>query len=398
MDFSSKYTEGQQSFRRQVRPWLETHLPQELQNPSGPTALDQTDWEILADIRERLGAKGWLTPQEPTEQGGQGIDSADSAVLIEELETRGLGWLLEETAGILRAIGRCDDQDGRENLAASIAGGRIGCWRSQMDSLDDLDPSVWGIQVTRDADDWILDGEGIFLGRDPAPGFLWTLAVHNSEDHPEHAFSAFLLPPNLDGISIHAVRLMSPDRAHRICFDQVRVPPHCLVGQEIDGWGLARSAFLTPPVTVQPPVQDKPLDDLLDYARNTKVQGVSIAAEPVRQQLLMEAYINSGIQRLFRMRDNWMRASGVALTYQAAQTRLLERRSALRLSEITREVLGVYALLDHRDCRAPNNGIFELQQRMALTSNRAAESDAKMIAQELGLIRQEPARAASATG
>ena len=170
------------------------------------------------------------------------------------------------------------------------------------------------------------------------------------------------------------------------------------MGQEKDGWDLGRSTFLIPSATAYTSVQDQPLDDLLDYARTTTVQGVSIAAEPVRQQLLMEAYINRGIQRLFRMRDTWMRSTGTALTYHAAQTRLWEQRSALRLSEITREVMGVYALLDHRDPRAPNNGNFELQQRLALTNSSASGSDSKIIARALGLASQEPERVGSSAG
>ena len=398
MDFTYKYTDGQQSFRREVRSWLETHLPGEMQDSSGPPVLNQTGWGVCAALREKLGAKGWLAPQEPIERGGEGLDPANATVLFEELDARGLGWLLEETAGALRAIARCDAQGDRESLATAIANGRIGCWRSQIHSIDDLDPGDWGIQVTRDADDRILDGEGIFQGRDPAPGYLWTLAVHDPAGHPEQAFSAFLIPPNLDGISIHPVRRMSPDPAHRICFDQVRIPPHCLVGQEKDGCDLARSTFLIPSATAYTSVQDQPLDDLLDYARTTTVQGVSIAAEPIRQQLLMEAYINRGIQRLFRMRDTWMRSTGTALTYHAAQTRLWEQRSALRLSEITREVMGVYALLDHRDPRAPNNGNFELQQRLALPNISASGSDSKIIAQALGLASQEPERVGSSAG
>jgi len=398
VDFTYKHTEGQQSFRREVRSWLEARLPREMQDSSGPPVLNQTGWGVCAALREKLGAKGWLSPQAPTQQGSQDMDPANATVLFEELEARGLGWLLEETAGALRAIARCDAQDGRENLAAAIAGGRIGCWRSQIHSIDDLDPGDWGIQVTRDADDWILDGEGIFQGRDPAPGYLLALAVHDPKDHPDRAFSAFMIPPSLEGISIHKIRRMSADQAQRICFDQVRVPPHSLVGQEKDGWDIAHSAFLIPPTTDYTSVQDRPLDDLLDYARTTTVQGVSIAAEPVRQQLLMEAYINRGIQRLFRMRDVWMRSTGAALTYHAAQTRLWERRSALRLSEITREVMGVYALLDHRDPRAPNNGNFDLQQRLALTNSSASGSDSKIIAHALGLASQEPEIVGSSAG
>ena len=391
MDFTYKYTDGQQSFRREVRSWLETHLPQELQDSSGQPVLDQIGWGGCAALRKKLGAKGWLAPKEPMELGGEGLDPANALVLFEELDARGLGWLTEEAAGVLQAMGRRNNQGDRESPATAIANGRVGCWRSQIHSLDDLDPGDWGIQITRDADDCILDGEGIFQGRDPAPGYLWTLAVHDPGGHPEQAFSAFLIPPNLDGISIHPVRRMSPYQVHRICFDQVRVPPHCLVDQAKEGWFLTQSAFLTPPL----PVRDRPLDDLLDYARTTTVQGVSIAAEPVRQQLLMEAYINRGIQRLFRMRDAWMRSTGAALTYHAAQTRLSEQRSALRLSEITREVMGVYALLDHRDARAPKNGSFALQQRLALADGRSAGSDSKMIADALGLVSHEPERAES---
>ena len=391
MDFTYKYTDGQQSFRREVRSWLETHLPQALQDSSGQPVPDQIGWGECAALRKKLGAKGWLAPKEPMELGGEGLDPANALVLFEELDARGLGWLTEEAAGVLQAMGRRNNQGDRESPATAIANGRVGCWRSQIHSLDDLDPGDWGIQITRDADDCILDGEGIFQGRDPAPGYLWTLAVHDSGGHPEQAFSAFLIPPNLDGISIHPVRRMSPYQVHRICFDQVRVPPHCLVDQAKEGWFLTQSAFLTPPL----PVRDRPLDDLLDYARTTTVQGVSIAAEPVRQQLLMEAYINRGIQRLFRMRDAWMRSTGAALTYHAAQTRLSEQRSALRLSEITREVMGVYALLDHRDARAPKNGSFALQQRLALADGRSAGSDSKMIADALGLVSHEPERAES---
>ena len=391
MDFTYKYTDGQQSFRREVRSWLETHLPQELQDSSGQPVLDQIGWGECAALRKKLGAKGWLAPKEPMELGGEGLDPANALVLFEELDARGLGWLTEEAAGVLQAMGRRNNQGDRESPATAIANGRVGCWRSQIHSLDDLDPGDWGIQITRDADDCILDGEGIFQGRDPAPGYLWTLAVHDPGGHPEQAFSAFLIPPNLDGISIHPVRRMSPYQVHRICFDQVRVPPHCLVDQPKEGWFLTQSAFLTPPL----PVRDRPLDDLLDYARTTTVQGVSIAAEPVRQQLLMEAYINRGIQRLFRMRDAWMRSTGAALTYHAAQPRLSEQRSALRLSEITREVMGVYALLDHRDARAPKNGSFALQQRLALADGRSAGSDSKMIADALGLVSHEPERAES---
>ena len=102
----------------------------------------------------------------------------------------------------------------------------------------------------------------------------------------------------------------------------------------------------------------------------------------------MEAYIESKINRLFRMRDSWMRSTGQSLDYHAAQTALRETRAALRLSEITRYVMGAYSLLDRRDPRAPSAGSLELQQRMSLvrqSQDSSVEGYVAAIAQHLGL-------------
>ena len=71
MDFTYKYTDAQQRFRGDVQSWLETHLPHEVQDTSGQPLLDQIDCNAYASLREKLGAKGWLAPQEPVERGGR---------------------------------------------------------------------------------------------------------------------------------------------------------------------------------------------------------------------------------------------------------------------------------------------------------------------------------------
>ena len=83
-----------------------------------------------------------------------------------------------------------------------------------------------------------------------------------------------------------------------------------------------------------------------------------------------------------------MRSTGQSLDYQAAQTALRETRAALRLSEITRYVMGAYSLLDRRDPRAPSGGRLELQQRMSLigqSQDSGVEGYVAAIAQHLGL-------------
>ena len=108
------------------------------------------------------------------------------------------------------------------------------------------------------------------------------------------------------------------------------------------------------------------VESLWQYAQDTVRGGLVLSKEPVRRQMLVEAYINSRIMRLFRMRDAWMEASGQTATYEPIQTAMWERHADSRYSQIARDVMGIYALLDDDDPNVPTQGDFEAQQRRAL--------------------------------
>lgn len=385
---------------------MDSNLPRELQLSGGTLMLDSEVWEQCRAFRLRLGGKGWLAPIYPANLGGGGISQDDEVVLREELEQRGLVRLVEETVSLLRSVDNWENQDQKQSFLTAIARGRVLCWQPFMNPGETLDPGTMGVHAIRDADDFILNGQGLFAGLGPYPDYLWTLALHDPKAAPQEAFAAFLVPTGLEGITVQTPRRLWPGVVHQVNFDQVRVPPYCLLGNETEGWPLAHSTVLAQPAAASPRQQDSQVASLLDYARNTPHQGGSLGSEPARQQLLMEAYINSRIHWLFRTRDSWMRSTGRTLTYHAAQTNLWEVRSTQRLSEIAREVMGMYALLDREDPRAPAGGSFELQQRKSLAlhdANGAMDGHAGVIARALGLghrkqdTRPEPAGRASPT-
>ena len=132
--------------------------------------------------------------------------------------------------------------------------------------------------------------------------------------------------------------------------------------------------------------------DLFQYARETAQDGVTLIQEPFLQQLLVDAYIASQLTRLLRTRNVWMAATGRRLTYHTAQAALLEKRAALRLSRLVRDIMGMYALLDHQDPRAPSQGRLELQQRRSLASQNPTggpEVQARALAMHLGLDQRK---------
>ena len=396
MDFGYQYTEEQQRFRREVKAWLEDNIPPELRDGWLPQQQDPAAWESCRAFRKLLGDKGWLAPTEPAGQGGGGLTDAHETVLLEELELHRLRWFLETPSQSLKqALQPWINHTHTQHLLLAINTGSVFLWYPWLEQVNELEQGSIEIQAFRDGDDYILNGHGLFRGHGPRPDYLWVLALAGPESAPEEATAAFLVSGDLDGVSVESDRRLVPGEGMTVRFNQTRVPPYCLLGNEGDGWPLTRSSLLEEPATRHPRLQEPEVEALLQFAKENRREGVPVLDHPVLQQLLMEAYIESKINRVFRMRDSWMRSTGQSLDYRAAQTALRETRTALRFSEISRHVMGAFSLLDRRDPRAPSAGSLELQQRMSLvrqSQDTGVEGYVAAIAQHLGLGQSQDVR------
>ena len=394
MDFAEHYTEEQERFRREVGAWLDAHVPPEIQGVPASRAMAPETWELAKSFCHQLGKQGWLAPADPVEWGGGDLSPDHEVVVLEELDKRELQWALERTTPALRMTlhGWGSDEQKQEYLSA-LSQGQLTIWRLAMEPREEVDPRDLHIEAFRDGDDYVLNGQNLFLGQGPWPDYLWTLAVTDPDAPPRQSTAAFLVPGNLEGISVQALKTLVQGETHRVVFENVRVPPYSLLGDETEGWLMMRATTLAAPVSEPSPTYEQEVADLLQWAREAKRDGVVISKEPFFQQLLIEAYTNSEIARLFRLRNHWMRTTGQELTYHEAQATLWAKRSALRLSQIVRDVMGVYALLDEQDSRAPHQGEFELLQRESLSLQNpggSLEVQAEAMARGLELGKPTP--------
>ncbi len=394
MDFNYHYSQAQEDFRAEVTAWLDANLPHD--RNGGGAGISPS----LPDLRRRLGEKGWLAPTEPVEFGGLGASQGEEVILAEELGSRGLGRLQDQGgAALTRALHGWASDSPLIGLIPEINGGRVSLWHDCIapevspESSQEL-PNPTGIIATEDGDDYVLNGHAWFAGPDPAPDYLWALAQLDVEIPPGEAATDFtislLVPAGLDGISRQPTRQLVDGGPRQVGFDQVRVPRTCLLGSKGQGWNLMHSALNAGPETDAPPKLDAGVIRLQQYAESTTRLGLPLIQEPVIQQMVIDAYIDGRVARLFETRDAWMRANGQKTTYQPAQTRMWRKRSAQRYSKVVRQVVGVYALLDDKDPRSPAGGEFELQQRQSLGSDDPAGvsgSDAAIIARHLGMAR-----------
>src|ERR1041384_6335438 len=90
MDFEVSYSEAQQRFRREVRAWLEAHVPPTITRVPTSPADSLARYQELRALGRQLGDRGWLYARAPAQYGGGGLDVDHTIILEEEADRVGL--------------------------------------------------------------------------------------------------------------------------------------------------------------------------------------------------------------------------------------------------------------------------------------------------------------------
>ena len=334
MDFKPGYTPHLEEFRIEVARLLDSILPH--------TSPD--------DIRHELARLGWLAAAEPVALGGAGLTEIHETIIAEELAARGLANALNTNiAALRRVIHAYGSLDQADRFIPLLATGNTEVWTLRAASPHDLDPINLIIAASRDGDDYILEGHGHFVGHGERPGLIWAWAVTEGASGDVHL--AFLVPGDVEGVLIAGPIESIGHPVRRVDFRQVRVPIYSALGADGTGWEIALHALdsRTQSGTLTSIAQ---LDNLISYAVDTDRNGAPLLLEPVRQLVLMDAFIESRVAQLMHRRNAWMRSAGRELTYHAAQADLIENRARAAVRTATDQVAGPYALLDTNDPRA----------------------------------------------
>ena len=329
MDFKPGYTPQLEDFRSEVARVLDSLPPDE--------------------VRNELVRLGWLASAESVALGGAGLTDSHETIVAEELAVRGMEDVKDSaTLALRKVIHAYGSSDQADRFIPALSQGAVSLWTLRVDSPVDLDPANLMIAASRDGDDYILEGQGDFVGRGEHPGIIWAWAAVEGTggDVP----LAFLVSGGAEGVHIAGCVRNVGRQVTRVEFRQVRVPIYSALGTEDTGWDIALR-------TLDSRIQSGVLtsvartDDLISYAIDTDRDGAPLILEPVRQLVLMDAFIESHVAQLMHRRNMWMRSAGKEMTYHAAQADLMESRARTVVKNAAAQVAGPYALLDADDPR-----------------------------------------------
>ena len=234
--------EEERGFREEVRAFLVDALSPELRA--------RAEWETGAfatpnaasEWHRRLAARGWAAPSWPAEYGGPGWSARQRQIFEEEMARAGAPRLpamgLQMCAPVLLRYGT-EAQKARF-LPGILSGEEYWCQGySEPNAGSDL--AALQLQAVCDGDDYVLNGTKIWTTFAQFADWIFVLARTAHAERRQEGISFLLVPMSTPGITVRPlISLSGEHEVNQLFFDDVRVPVANRVGEENQGWQIAR--------------------------------------------------------------------------------------------------------------------------------------------------------------
>jgi alkylation response protein AidB-like acyl-CoA dehydrogenase len=336
----------------------------------------------------------------PREYGGGGLD-VDHAIILEEEADR-LDLSLPpfyDTGGTLGApsILVWGSEEQKRRFLPPIYRGDVRVW--QLLSEPSAGSDLAGVQATaiRDGDEYVINGQKIFVGSANGADWVWTLTCTDPGGQRHENLSWFMIDAGLPGITVQPMHLMGgggeggSDMGHKniVFFDDVRVPASSLVGGENNGWRVASTHLELEHGGGGRIGRNRLWERLLSYCQNTTRDGKPLTQDQDVRDLLADIYIKGEVSRLFGMRNFWLTYAKQPKSYEGPQLSLHRKMAGLWMTSAILEAVGPAALTDDPTWGSPD-GFLESQQRngiVAVHPGGTADIQRVSMARRIGIGR-----------
>ncbi len=366
MDFEERYDAEYEEFRREVRSWLAANAP----------SPDLREWP--QDLQNKLADRGWLAPSWPVEYGGGGLTTTHEHIVQRELEARNLTATYVANRNVASALLAWGSVEQKGKYIRDLLRGALSVSKPFYENYAVAYPEGVRTVAKRDGDVYIITGDEVFVGESGAPTHLWTIAVTDHEAPPHKRLSVFLIPTDLDKISISALDTIASDGRLVVNMDEALVPVECRIGDDGDGSLVAHSALGTEAEADRVLKEhDTMVTALIRYCKEASISPASGRSQEQYQrirEMVAEAYINAHILKVISRRNQWMRSSDQPMTFHESQYAMLARLMRPRLSDIMLESMGPMALVSDEEW-AFSDGAAESFQRSSLPGLSVDDSD-----------------------
>ncbi len=342
------------AFRADVRQWLAAHLTPELREVSARATSVFIDKPHNLAWQRILASRGWVAPHWPAEYGGPGWDETERYIFASECaraEAPNLSPMgLRMVAPCIMRYGTAEQK--AHYLPRILSGEDYWC-QGYSEPQAGSDLAALSLRADRDGDCYVLNGSKIWTTHAHFANRMFCL-VRTSRDGPRQAGISFLL---LDmatpGITVRPIPSIANDHDYnQVFFEDVRVPVSGRLGEENQGWTVAKYLLEFERAVAYAAGLYAALDQLREAARDA---GLMADAQFRRKLSLLKAQITAieavelGVMAAMAAGRNPGPASS-ALKIQGTEAQQ-------RIQELAVEVAGDYAAPDQHDARQPGSNV-----------------------------------------
>ena len=238
------------TFRMEVRDWLETNCPQEMRSPM--TSEKDVCWggrgftfqsEAQRLWLERMSARGWTAPDWPTEYAGGGLNREQVKILNQELRRINARPALY-SFGISMlgpALLKYGNEEQKLTYLPPIIRGEIRWAQGYSEPNAGSDLANLQAPAVDMGDYYLLNGSKIWTSYGDFGDWMFCL-VRTDPDAPKHQGISFMLfDMQTPGITVRPIKLISGSSPFcEIFFEDVKIPRDQQVGELNKGWSIAK--------------------------------------------------------------------------------------------------------------------------------------------------------------
>jgi alkylation response protein AidB-like acyl-CoA dehydrogenase len=367
MDFD--FTPEQEAFRKEVRAWLETNLPDDLRGKA--FASSRADVEEVRKLRawqKTMAEAGFVGMDWPREFGGRGATIVEMVILYQEMARAESPQILNR--GGVSMLGPTLMKYGTQAqqqrfLRKILTAEEIWCQGfSEPNAGSDL--ANLQTRALRDGDHYVVNGQKVWtsMGHVADWGFFLVRTDPNAAKHKGISF--LLVDMKTPGITVRPLRQMTGEAEFNETFlDNVRVPVANLVGKENEGWSVAITTLAYE-------------RDLLTFIRHISLRNAlhrlvklvrerSRGADPIIRQKVAALWIGEQVLQLNAYRSLTRILRGVAPGPEGSTSKLFWSHLDQELAQVATEVIGPASQLEGT-AWAPDEGQWEFYALLAQAS------------------------------
>lgn len=240
MDLS--FTQEELAFQADVRSFLEQNLPEHIREATARTPTVFVEKDIALEWQAILVERGWAVPNWPVEWGGTGWSAAQRYIFTRECYLAGAPLLIPMgllmLAPVLIAFGT--EAQKSHYLPRILSGEHYWCQGySEPGSGSDL--ASLKLKAVREGEYYRLNGSKIWTTHAHHADHIFCLVRTDNSGRPQQGISFLLIDMATPGVTVEPIITMAGDHeVNQVFFDDVLVPVENRVGDEGQGWEIAK--------------------------------------------------------------------------------------------------------------------------------------------------------------